>query len=634
MANEAAPDVGSAPLGPSNEGGTEGEQASAASAGQTRPADAQSAFTELETGDGLVTRAWLDSLQSLSDFEQVGALHARLRTVPPSEFASLMDELGTNMSSPLSWQTRSMIAARWAEADPEGLRRYIEEQPRNMRWGMLSALYSGWAKRDLGGALAAAQELDRNEQVNALGAIAATLAKESPQKALAILDEHLAFNQSGHWTYRNMFQAWARQDPDAAMAAAQQIEDGQARSAALLGAMANLINDDPHAALEWLDAQSNKDQHMVQARQQVLNQMLRDDLSSVLDYVESQESPLSVKQALEGIHFSQLGWQGDFDEIKSVMDWLGSVARGQTYTREVGEIVRAMAQADPQRTVAFVNGLPPGEARMQAVTAAANSLVQSDVEAAITFVESLEYDDERQRALQNLSWQLAQHHMERAKELIRTTDDPLIQQTLAGSLVRRFSDEDRAEAIIWAEQIVDAEARESVTRQLVSNWAMSDPQAAFDYISNLGEGHDTASLYRNAMMTYMREDPAGAVDWLGALAEDGAFGDHPDRVFQQAANSYVRFDPMAASEWIASLDNGENRDAAVSSLVRQIHESDPEAGFEWASTMDDENKRRQSLDQSIRSWAKIDPAAAYEAIKDARIEASEKERLFKLVAKD
>ncbi|MEN8775087.1 MAG: hypothetical protein ABF382_16190 [Akkermansiaceae bacterium] len=102
-------------------------------------------------------------------------------------------------------------------------------------------------------------------------------------------------------------------------------------------------------------------------------------------------------------------------------------------------------------------------------------------------------------------------------------------------------------------------------------------------------------------------------------------------IYSSVARTYVQHDPMAASEWISTLDEGPNRDRSVETLVSSISKTDPKAGFIWGATVSDDSMRKNTLTQSLRSWVKTDPDAAFEAVKDAKIEASEKESLFEII---
>ncbi|MEO0510596.1 MAG: hypothetical protein AAF065_12135 [Verrucomicrobiota bacterium] len=581
--------------------------------------------------DGPIDEAWFDSMEELSEFDQIGAIYARLTKVEPEDFPALMDKFPQYGSGSIAWQFQSLIASRWAEIDPKGLKEFTEKQPRSMRWGLNSALYSNWAKRDPEAALANAVQLSSHQRRSAIGAIATSLAEESPQRALQIIEEYTTLDNSSQWVYQNLFAAWAKKDWDGAMAAAELIENPTARSAAMVGAMHDLIEKDPRAAIDWLDRQEPSG-IFSQMRRELLNDIMEEDLSMVLDYISANGDPLTRNQILRNIHFGNLGWEKDFDELLGVMDWIGEVTTGETYSNKVNDILGAMAQADPDRAKAYAQQLPPGDSRTRAMGRIAQTMINNaGPEEALAFVATLEYEDERRRALQNMGWQLSRNYPETAKDLMMNSEDQMVQQTLSNSLAEYLVESDLNSSLEWASQITDMQARENVQNTIMSQMVVSDPEAAFAYIGGLDEGERRTDFYTNTIQQYARQDPASAAEWLVQLEEEGVLEKRSSNTFQNVANTYIRFDSMAASEWIATLEAGDNRDGAIEGLVNQVSRTDPESSFEWAATVTNDNRRKRNLERTVREWAKLDSEAAYDAIEDSMIEASEKEPLFKII---
>lgn len=616
------------------------------SSGQTlRPADVAAGLVDAAADGGSADAAavpdmrfadtasiveWIDSLEDVGGYHQLGALYGPLLNMPVSRFPELLEALNAPGRSSLARQMRMMIASRWAELDPAGLRMYVERLPVNERRHFTRALYWGWSRKDLPGALAAASQLSGEERMGALTVIVDSLSKGSPEAAYQVLREYMPSSSRHEWVYRNTFSAWARQDPAAALAAAEALEPGTARDAALGGVILQMATDNPMSALQWLDAQPESPQ-LLQSRQQILNQLMVKDLGSVQRYVESNDDAIAVKKILSGLNFRQLGEAGNFDQVESVMQWLEGVATGQVYAQKTSELVHAMAVADPARARNFVEALPPGNARMQSINSLAAALGNQDIDLALSFYQSLPYEDEREQAISSLAWQFVQNDPERAKALVLESDDPILQASLSNYLLNDFMEKDIAATLEWVGQISSERARQDSLNQVFSRWVTVDPDAAFDHIASLGEGEATTTFYRNAMNNYLRENPVDGVVWLERLAAENRLGDRASGVYQQAAREYVRHDPMAASQWIATLEPGSNRDAAVNAMVREISSYDAEAGFAWAQTMEDGNRRRRSLDQTVREWVKTDAEAARRAVEAANLEASEKERLFKLI---
>ncbi len=629
------PASGGEPEGPSSaERGRAGGAADGGGPGGPGAAETE-ALTEAEERAAArsgISKEWLESLEKEGQLDQLAALIPKMKEASPGDFAMLMDALD-KYGGGMKWMARNLLATRWAETDPQGMLRYIDRQPQNEQWGLRSSFYSAWGRKDADAAFASARGMeDRRARSGAMQAVVRAVAEERPRRAVemaqALSEEGVGGNQS--WLFQNIFQTWANSEPEAARKAALALPDGQDKVHALSGAMQEWMADDPMAALNWLDSLPT-DGTVYHSRKQVFNNLLNRDFDTAKAFIEQRTDPLERREILSNMYFGNFAWRMDFEEIRGVFDWLGSVSTGQTYDQKVSNLVQTMVDVDPERARDFVLDLPPGNARMNALGQFASKLAERDPAMAIAFAEGLEYEDEKNRALMNMGWQLSRHGIESAAELIASSTDPKVQERLAQRMTGEWSKYDREGALAWAESLENERARTDALRPVFDNWLQADPQGALDYLQNSLEENEQRNFLRNAFGQWTREDPATAVAWLDRLPE--SLEDQRPDLFGQVTNYYVQHDPLAASEWIASLDEGPERDRSVETLVNDISRTDPEAGFIWAATVGDDNRRRNTLNNSVREWVKTDPDAAYDAVKDARIEAKEKEPLFEMIEK-
>ena len=300
-----------------------------------------------------------------------------------------MENFSVN-SSDMTWQMRSMIASRWAESDPEGLKTFIATQPQNIRWGLNGALYSAWAKEDLNAAISNAQQLPINERRNAIrinsNIDSGRLTLGRPT-TIGRLQRDRSLGAVG--LDQALFAKWAENDPATALNTAQSLESSAARTAAITGAMQDLIQSDPQAAIEWIDSQEPTGT-FAKIRQQLLNTILESDPDAVINYISAQEDPLKRNNMLRNIHFGNLVWQKDYEELEGLIEWVGEMTTGQTYSNKVGILLGAMAQSDSERAKAYALEMKPGQARMEAIGHVAQSLAQAEgPEAAIEFALGL-----------------------------------------------------------------------------------------------------------------------------------------------------------------------------------------------------------------------------------------------------
>jgi hypothetical protein len=609
-----------------------------------------------------ISEAWLASLKSKSQFDQIGALHARVQGLSDEDFPKLLDSMDDS-NQVTNWVMGSLLATKWAESDPQGMLAHLESMPQQKRWGMQHALFGSWAKTDVNAAYAAAAALgdssmrnsamqavvrtvaaesptramemvqqmdDRRLRSHAVQAIIRTVAAKDPQEALRLADEQTDSGQlrNAQYVYSQIFSQWAMKDGAAARQAALAMQDSPMKVQALSGAMQEWVASEPMEALKWLDSLP-VDGSVYNSRKEVFRRLLNQDLDTAKTFIESEADPVQRRDILSNLHFQSFAWNKSYEEIESLFDWVGSVATGSTYDQKVGDVVRSMAEADPNRAMEFMQQMRPGSARMNALSSIASMMAERDPAGALAFAQSLEYEDERERALGSMGWQLSRNGGEAARALILNSEDPMLQRKVASQMVGEWTKYDRQGALAWVESLSDEQARNSSVGQVLNHWIQSEPSEAISYMVNDLPENRLSSNLSSAYSQWARQDPEAAVAGLAQLPDSEKVKEAD--IYNRVAQAYVQHDPMAASEWISTLDDGPARDASVKTLVGNISKTDPEAGFIWSETIADADARKNSLRQTVQKWVKDDPDAAYDAVSDSKMAAADKEPLLKII---
>jgi hypothetical protein len=618
-----SPSASDSALSESNQLLSAAERGAAATSEASKPS--------VRSSDEAITVEWLEEVDGMDQFDQIGALHARLKNFKVADFPSLMDQIDDNQNTVLSWQMRSMIAARWAQLDPQGMLTYANAQSGSMSWSLYNTVFSEWAKQDVQAAYQAAQQLDtRRAQQSAMQAVINAVAIDQPARAVEMAKQHYGseLGNQGRWLVQSIFRNWSKLDGEAARNSALSMPDGTAKSAALAGSLSDWMADSPLDALAWLDSLPI-DSSVYGSRKEVYREFLNRDFDVAREYIESVEDPVERREIMESLQFNNLVWQKSFEEIEGIFDWMGTVAKGQVYDNRVSSIISSMAESDPDRAIDFVLNMRPGNARMNGLNAIGSKLAEVDPARAFAFIDSLAYEDEKRRALGGMGWRLSQQGVEMSSRLVAAHTDPIVQQQLAARISGEWSNYDIPGALAFSEALTDDQARISSQRAVINNWMESDATAALFYIENSIEPDVQVSVLRDAYSSWARNDPAAAAAALDLLPE--SIDDKRGDVYRGVAGPYIQHDSLEASEWISTLDKGIERDQSVEILVNKISKNDPEAGFIWAATVGDENRRKNTLRTSVQEWIKVDPQAAFDAITDAKIDAAEKEPLFKML---
>jgi hypothetical protein len=578
-----------------------------------------------------ISDEWMAELEDMDQLDQLSALLERLKGAQSADFISLMDAV-QKYSGAMRWSAQGILATKWATTDPQGMLVYIDTQPANLQWGLRNSLFSAWVKEDFNAAYASATKLsDQNAQRSALQAVVKAVAVDDPQRAIEIAKEMQTFGHRSDWVMRSIYQVWAGKDLVTARNSAMALPDGPDKVQALSGAMSNWMQEAPLMALDWLESlPASGSVH--NSKREVFRQLLNRDFDVAKSYIEGKVDPVERREILQHVSFGNLAWRKSFEEIEQMYSWVGEVATGQVYDQKVGDIMRSLVQVDRGRAEAFVLDLPAGNARMNAIGSLAQQIAQGDPIGAIEFASGLAYEDEKQRALSHMSYQIARYGVEEVAPFVAASEDSMVQQQLASRIVGEWSKYDQPGALAWAESLKDDGARSSALHSIYGNWIQADPGAAFAYLETSVEEGKQANYLRNGFQDWARQDPGAAVQWLDRMPDSIDEKGSSD-IYNSVARPFVQHDPMAASEWIAGLEDGPNRDRSVETLVQSISKTDPEAGFIWAATVTGDDMRKSNLNRSVREWVKTDPDAAFQAVKESKIEASEKEPLFEMIKK-
>ncbi|MGK0188309.1 MAG: hypothetical protein ACI9R3_004101, partial [Verrucomicrobiales bacterium] len=371
-------------------------------------------------------------------------------------------------------------------------------------------------------------------------------------------------------------------------------------------------------------------------------------------------APVDRKNALErSIHqFMQ-------SDPKAAAKMVGSLPMSNNNANLFDNVVSQWAQYDSEAAIAWVETLPAGAGRQQAVNSLVNSLqndfpakaaallskegvtnnntymagsvfgnwVANDRDAAVAWIDEFEMgSDVKQNVLSSAIQQWAQNDGPGAAAYALGIADEKLQKSAVSSLMGRWGRSDPTAAKDWAISNLKGNARAESPSSLIQNVAGNDYTMALDlYAETTASLTDEeinksfGNVARNIAKAWSQYDGAGAAEWVMNLPE----GDQRKNSVQSVVGSWSRSDPVAASEFVGTLPNGGERDSAVESLVRNVQQSDPESAFIWAESIGDENKRKDVLRNAAMQWKEIDADAAFQAVGNADISDEAKVSILK-----
>jgi hypothetical protein len=440
------------------------------------------------------------------------------------------------LGSPPSSQRQFVLAAfadRAAEIDPEGaldLLRSMDLDSRTARALGLVVLDALPADSDsIASVIAALPQMDAQRfEIEALTQISAVAPERALELALAINEEAQRVTATAE-----VARVWAEQDPHAALARAESIEDDDLRMEFTVAALRELAHTDIGAGLAYVeDRHADGTQERARLVRIVVEETVRTDPARALGLVR------------------QIG--------------------GQAALQLQYQAVERLARQDPHAAFAYTESVAPGMPRRNLRDIVARTFGQRDPDAALAWVESFNPPaaDLRKSVLDGV----ARVDPIRALELSIASSAPrtrypgggfenfgLINSAFTNVATHNVPRTAIAERVLAIE---DASMREEWAQTVAGVWARVDTRAAVDWLvanhSRVGK-----AAYSSAAQAVGQSDPTAGLRY-GNQLPDEVRDSWVDGVAQAAAMN----DPSGAAEWLAQFRGEPVYERAASAVVR------------------------------------------------------------------
>ena len=217
-------------------------------------------------------------------------------------------------------------------------------------------------------------------------------------------DGALAFATQNHdfnYIASDVFQQYASDDVQGALARAQAISDPNVRYQALRGVLSYMADSDPLGALQLANTLGTFPGN--------------ESLSQMIYRQWSQIDPASAAVAAAQVAAddgSNGGWRSPVNQVLrnwasqdplAAIAWTDSQADPSAQAHDIGQIVRQWSRDDESAAANWVNDLGAGPVRDAAAASLAYSLGGTDPSAAINWAESIADPTQRDNAIQRLS---------------------------------------------------------------------------------------------------------------------------------------------------------------------------------------------------------------------------------------
>jgi hypothetical protein len=587
-----------------------------------------------------------DAIAFLEAVEKLGA----------EEIAAMMidiEKLDPNDGS--RYQLCSALINRWAVVDPDGAwEAAMQFGDKNLKRQMISSVIGAISRSDLDKARQLLSGIkDKQTKGYALYAFLNQAASEDPEEAFRVLASESA-NSQGYSHYHNLFQKWAKDDPDAAIAKLNLIKGTSNRQQALQGIAMALVTSDPKRALDMLEGMppgqtrgsmlatitSTWMSHDSDAAIAWINTLPAEDKSKAVQngcYQLMQEDPAKAAKFLASLptnnqtrgQYSELASQWAQQDLEAARKWVESMPAGRTKEQAMSGIIGTLAQTDPVKAATVFGDSVVNNQNYSQVGMIVGEWIKSDQTAAIAWLDSLDLRGDTQRNVhsQFLSSWVSEDPTAASQYALGIQDEKSRQQAI-GSLVGSWGSSDPQAAREWIMKSLDGETKNRSLNSLIQNLSYQDTATALQYYQEA-----TANLAPEAIEKtfggaasqianyWMRNDPKAAGQWVMSLPE----GQSRSNSIRNMVDEMGDYDIKGAAEFINTLAVGKERDQAVGEMVSDLgNQDDPESAFDWAASISDASQRESMIRNAANRWKDYDLAAAKAA--EARADISDEAR--------
>ncbi|HEX2749943.1 MAG TPA: hypothetical protein VHM91_18180 [Verrucomicrobiales bacterium] len=462
----------------------------------------------------------------------------------------------------LPWQESvvyEVLLAQWADLDPAAALAWAGTLTNPRLAQVRSQVLNAWARKEPEKALALARKISNASERDA--------ALEGVANAIAATDPRRALSlmssvksRNGDYRYYTLFTSWAASDPAAAHAAARNMPPGPGRTYALRAVFGTWGAEDPAAAHAAAMAMPDSG-----ARQQAIQSVFESWASS---------DP-----------------QGALAAFKAV-------PKGQMRIETLGRIFATWAGSDPNAAAAAVTGLSRNE-RMNAISQISSVWASTDHQAALAWAKTLPPKEGGEYAISNVLGNMARADGPAAAAVLQDLPATLRRSQLS-QVVDNWANYDREGALAYARSLDRPQDKAAALAACVNRMDFSEATEINAILAELPQGQQRQQALRSLAENRAYYDPGGTLDWLATLSENDRNAALRNGSLYQLASG----DPKKAAEILKSTPELASQPGQWGAIASQLASEDPLSALAWAEAVETPAARKQSIDRVMESWAR------------------------------
>lgn len=372
----------------------------------------------------------------------------------------------------------------------------------------------------------------------------------------------------------------------------------------IAGLLAQIGVGNPKLAEQYIDRiKSPREQKLV--LEELIAIWAEEDTSAAKDFLRVQRPGFNRTEMIQTLVDRLL----ETDPVQA-MNWVYQDLFGQERTLATRNAFETLADLNPEQAAKQLQDIQPGLLRNQNMDTVARRLAAQDIDQAFDWLRLQAEGPQKDRTYRTLMETFAAHDPIAAAQALDSLTDPKLRERLTTTVTQKLAETNPQAALEFSNRLPEDDSRLDLRADIVGQWAAQDWKAAFDFASKRPDPREYELLTAQAIFVGAEGDPIAAAELVAQLPP----GHNVGELTQSISHAYAAKDLPKALDWARGLDDENNRDFAIASLVQYTSETNAPLAFELANEINDSATRAGMLEASLINLLQVDQEAGLRAL--------------------
>jgi hypothetical protein len=443
-----------------------------------------------------------------------------------------------------------MLAARWAELDPEHMFASLyadllqpDGAPGTLpsRWILTDVLFEEWVKKDISKVIKALNGVPNfSGRDNLRMTVVSRVLKADIEKGLLAMKE---------WNIRHYVPdmkgvtEWAKRDPRHAAEVVANLGGEYAAREAMKYVGRAWAESDPETGLRYAMTVNGNSRSALAS--EIIGTWAQRDLTAAAKFATEQEDPALRASVAQGLVTT---WAKT--DAAGALAWSQQNLRGAARTEAIGSLIKTAAEKDIEAAGDLVAGMEPGAAQNGACASIFETWFnkgKDQRDAALAWLAQLPDPQAQHAALEKVQWNWSWNDPSGVRDFISGPYGHLASDSLIHQVARNQTAKNPEAAMEWAAGLAPEKVA-NARRAVLDNWLQVRPEGAAAYVLKLPAGKERSTAIMSISQNFMFASTGleQALEWFRKLPA----ADHETAI--EAIKS-VQIDPERKEKMVEAL---------------------------------------------------------------------------------